>query len=283
MPMDIVRSIGDLRARIAGWRAEGLTVGLVPTMGGLHAGHLSLVTLAGERADRVVATLFVNPTQFAPTEDFDSYPRNEDADASLFEGAGAHLMFAPTPDVMYPKGHMTKVRVDGLGDVLEGEFRPHFFEGVATVVAKLLLQSLPDVAVFGEKDYQQICVIRAMARDLDIPVTILGGETVREADGLAMSSRNTYLSEAERAIAPKLNEVLRFVADVASDATGDADAATETAAAELLAAGFKSVDYIAVRDAETLQPLTDPARPARVLGAAWLGKTRLIDNIAVSG
>ncbi len=281
--MDIVRSIGDLRARIAGWRAEGLTVGLVPTMGGLHAGHLSLVTLAGERADRVVATLFVNPTQFAPTEDFDSYPRNEDADASLFEGAGAHLMFAPTPDVMYPKGHMTKVRVDGLGDVLEGEFRPHFFEGVATVVAKLLLQSLPDVAVFGEKDYQQICVIRAMARDLDIPVTILGGETVREADGLAMSSRNTYLSEAERAIAPKLNEVLRFVADVASDATGDADAATETAAAELLAAGFKSVDYIAVRDAETLQPLTDPARPARVLGAAWLGKTRLIDNIAVSG
>jgi pantoate--beta-alanine ligase len=249
------------------WRAEGLTVGLVPTMGGLHAGHLSLVTLAGERADRVVATLFVNPTQFAPTEDFDSYPRNEDADASLFEGAGAHLMFAPTPDVMYPKGHMTKVR----------------FEGVATVVAKLLLQSLPDVAVFGEKDYQQLCVIRAMARDLDIPVTILGGETVREADGLAMSSRNTYLSEAERAIAPKLNEVLRFVADVASDATGDADAATETAAAELLAAGFKSVDYIAVRDAETLQPLTDPARPARVLGAAWLGKTRLIDNIAVSG
>jgi len=227
--------------------------------------------------------LFVNPTQFAPTEDFDSYPRNEDADASLFEGAGAHLMFAPTPDVMYPKGHMTKVRVDGLGDVLEGEFRPHFFEGVATVVAKLLLQSLPDVAVFGEKDYQQLCVIRAMARDLDIPVTILGGETVREADGLAMSSRNTYLSEAERAIAPKLNEVLRFVADVASDATGDADAATETAAAELLAAGFKSVDYIAVRDAETLQPLTDPARPARVLGAAWLGKTRLIDNIAVSG
>jgi pantoate--beta-alanine ligase len=281
--MDIVRSIGDLRARIAGWRAEGLTVGLVPTMGGLHAGHLSLVTLAGERADRVVATLFVNPTQFAPTEDFDSYPRNEDADASLFEGAGAHLMFAPTPDVMYPKGHMTKVRVDGLGDVLEGEFRSHFFEGVATVVAKLLLQSLPDVAVFGEKDYQQLCVIRAMARDLDIPVTILGGETVREADGLAMSSRNTYLSEAERAIAPKLNEVLRFVADVASDATGDADAATETAAAELLAAGFKSVDYIAVRDAETLQPLTDPARPARVLGAAWLGKTRLIDNIAVSG
>lgn len=278
--METVRSIGELRARVAAWRADGLTVGLVPTMGGLHAGHLSLVTLAGERADKVVATLFVNPTQFAPTEDFDSYPRNEDADAALFEDAGASLMFAPTPDVMYPKGHMTKVRVDGLGDVLEGEFRPHFFEGVATVVAKLLLQSLPDVAVFGEKDYQQLCVIRAMARDLDIPVTILGGETVREPDGLAMSSRNTYLSEAERAIAPKLNEVLRFVADVATDATGDADAATETAAAELLAAGFKSVDYIAVRDAETLQPISDAARPARVLGAAWLGKTRLIDNIA---
>jgi len=281
--METVRSIGELRARVAQWRADGLTVGLVPTMGGLHAGHLSLVTLAGERADKVVATLFVNPTQFAPTEDFDSYPRNEDADASLFEGAGAHLMFAPTPDVMYPEGHMTKVRVDGLGDVLEGEFRPHFFEGVATVVAKLLLQSLPDVAVFGEKDYQQLCVIRAMARDLDIPVTILGGETVREPDGLAMSSRNTYLSEAERAIAPKLFEALNFVADVAQDATGDAEAATETAAAELRAAGFKSVDYIALRDAETLQPLADAARPARVLGAAWLGNTRLIDNIAVGG
>jgi pantoate--beta-alanine ligase len=184
---------------------------------------------------------------------------------------------------MYPKGHMTKVRVDGLGDVLEGEFRPHFFEGVATVVAKLLLQSLPDVAVFGEKDYQQLCVIRAMARDLDIPVEIVGGETVREADGLAMSSRNAYLSQAERAIAPKLNEVLRFVADVAQDATGDIDAATASAGEELLAGGFASVDYVAVRDAETLQPLTDPARPARVLGAAWLGKTRLIDNLAVGG
>jgi pantoate--beta-alanine ligase len=281
--METARTIDDLRRRIAAWRADGLTVGLVPTMGGLHAGHLSLVSLAGARADRVVATLFVNPTQFAPSEDFDNYPRNEDADAALFESAGASLMFAPTPDVMYPKGHMTKVRVDGLGDVLEGEFRPHFFEGVATVVAKLLLQSLPDVAVFGEKDYQQLCVIRAMARDLDIPVEIVGGETVREADGLAMSSRNAYLSQAERAIAPKLNEVLRFVADVAQDATGDIDAATASAGEELLAGGFASVDYVAVRDAETLQPLTDPARPARVLGAAWLGKTRLIDNLAVGG
>jgi len=281
--METARTIEDLRRRIAAWRADGLTVGLVPTMGGLHAGHLSLVSLAGARADRVVATLFVNPTQFAPSEDFDSYPRNEDADAALFESAGASLMFAPTPDVMYPKGHMTKVRVAGLGDVLEGAFRPHFFEGVATVVAKLLLQSLPDVAVFGEKDYQQLCVIRAMARDLDIPVEIVGGETVREADGLAMSSRNAYLSQAERAIAPKLNEVLRFVADVAQDATGDIDAATASAGEELLAAGFASVDYIAVRDAETLQPLTDAARPARVLGAAWLGKTRLIDNLAVGG
>lgn len=281
--METARTIEDLRRRIAAWRADGLTVGLVPTMGGLHAGHLSLVSLAGARADRVVATLFVNPTQFAPSEDFDNYPRNEDADAALFESAGASLMFAPTPDVMYPEGHMTKVRVAGLGDVLEGEFRPHFFEGVATVVAKLLLQSLPDVAVFGEKDYQQLCVIRAMARDLDIPVEIVGGETVREADGLAMSSRNAYLSQTERAIAPKLNEVLRFVADVAQDATGDIDAATASAGEELLKAGFASVDYIAVRDAETLQPLTDPARPARVLGAAWLGKTRLIDNLAVGG
>ncbi len=271
--MQIVRTIADLRSCIAAWRAEGLSVGLVPTMGGLHAGHLSLVGEAARRTDRVVATLFVNPTQFAPNEDFDSYPRDEAADAAMFEGAGAALMFAPAPEIMYPKGHTTKVIVEELGAMLEGEFRPHFFVGVATIVTKLLLQSLPDVAVFGEKDYQQLCVIRAMVRDLDIPVEIVGGETVREDDGLAMSSRNAYLSAEERKVAPVLYENLRLVA------AGERTA--EEASAYLLEAGFSSVDYISVRDAVTLLPEMNPGRPARVLGAAWLGKTRLIDNLAV--
>jgi pantoate--beta-alanine ligase len=271
--MQIARTIADLRRCVAQWRAEGMSVGLVPTMGGLHAGHLSLVHEADNRTERVVATLFVNPTQFAPNEDFDSYPRDEAADAAMFEDAGAALMFAPTPDVMYPDGHATKVIVEELGAVLEGEFRPQFFVGVATIVTKLLLQSLPDVAVFGEKDYQQLCVIRTMVRDLDIPVEIVGGETVREADGLAMSSRNAYLSPQQRAIAPALYDNLRRVA--AGELTAKA------ASANLSDAGFLSVDYISVCDSETLQPVTDPRRSARVLGAAWLGKTRLIDNLAI--
>lgn len=278
--MRTVRTIADLRAVIAGWRAEGLSVGLVPTMGGLHEGHLSLVRNAASRADRVVATLFVNPTQFAPNEDFDSYPRDEAADGALFEAAGAGLMFAPTPDVMYPEGHATKVVVEGLGSILEGEFRPHFFVGVATVVSKLLIQSLPDVAVFGEKDYQQLCVIRALARDLDIPVEIVGGPTVREDDGLAMSSRNTYLNDAERAIAPALFANLDRVA-AAAKAGGDIPAACHDASEALIAAGFSKVDYVAACAADTLAPMERLEGDARVLGAAWLGKTRLIDNIPV--
>lgn len=280
--MQIIRNVAELRKCVAAWRADGLRIGLVPTMGGLHEGHLSLVRQVAKSADRVIATLFVNPTQFAPHEDFEAYPRNEDADSRMFADAGASLMFAPPAAEMYPPGHATKVSVEGLGDVLEGEFRPHFFVGVATIVTKLLLQALPDVAIFGEKDYQQLCVIRALARDLDIPVEILGGPTVREADGLAMSSRNAYLSAAERTVAPVLYDNLLRVAEAARVGE-NGEAACRAAHDRLIAAGFSKVDYISLRDAETLAPLGANPAPARVLAAAWLGRTRLIDNIAVAG
>ena len=277
--MDIVRSIADLRAHVAEFRSAGRRIGLVPTMGGLHDGHLSLVSAVAARADEVVATLFINPTQFSPSEDFESYPRDEAADAARFEAAGTALLFAPPAHEIYPPGHSTQVLVGELGRVLEGEFRPHFFAGVATVVTKLLLQALPDVAVFGEKDYQQLCVIRKLVRDLDIPVEIIGAPTVREADGLAMSSRNRYLDADGRRIAPALYATITKVAEAA--ARGDA-AAASPAAGELIEAGFSKVDYVAVRDAATLAPVGSGGGPARVLAAAWIGRTRLIDNIAVS-
>ena len=278
--MEIICTIADLRQRIAAWRTQGLRVGLVPTMGGLHEGHLSLVRLASSKTDRVVATLFVNPTQFAPNEDFEQYPRDEEADGKLFAGAGAHLVFAPSVEEMYPEGHVTRVVVNGISDVLEGEFRPHFLAGVTTVVSKLLIQSLPDVAVFGKKDYQQLCVIRAMVRDLDIPVEIVGGETVREDGGLAMSSRNLYLDENQRAVAPTLNSALNRIAEAAL-AGADVTAACGEATDGLIAAGFTKVDYLELCNSETLERLKKLDCPARVLGAAWLGKIRLIDNIGV--
>ena len=278
--MEIICTIADLRQRIAAWRTQGLRVGLVPTMGGLHEGHLSLVRLASSKTDRVVATLFVNPTQFALNEDFEQYPRDEEADGKLFAGAGAHLVFAPSIEEMYPEGHVTRVVVNGISDVLEGEFRPHFLGGVATVVSKLLIQSLPDVAVFGKKDYQQLCVIRAMVRDLDIPVDIVGGETVREDGGLAMSSRNLYLDENQRAVAPALNSALNRIAEAAR-AGSDVTAACREATDGLIAAGFTKVDYLELCNSETLERLEKLDCPARVLGAAWLGKIRLIDSIGV--
>lgn len=278
--MQIVRTVTELREQIRIWRSTGLSVGLVPTMGGLHDGHLSLARNAAGRADRVVATLFVNPAQFAPHEDFATYPRDEEADTALFAAAGADLMFAPSVSEIYPDGHATKIEVQGLSQILEGEFRPQFFIGVATVVAKLLLQALPDIAVFGEKDYQQLCVIRRMVADLDIPVQIVSAPTVRDADGLAMSSRNSYLTEAERAIAPALYKSIIGVAE-ALRADGDPSEQRRRAEAQLTEAGFGAVDYVAVRDADTLEPVPDASRPARVLAAAWLGKVRLIDNVAV--
>ena len=277
--IQIVRTVADLRRVISGWRAEGLSVGLVPTMGALHAGHFSLVQASVEGLDRTCVTLFVNPKQFGPEEDFDVYPRNEGEDAAALTVRGADLLFAPALEEMYQPGSVTSVAVPGIGDILEGACRPGFFTGVATVVTKLLIQALPDAAFFGEKDYQQLCVIRRLAADLDLPVDIRGCPIVREEDGLALSSRNAYLSTDERRIAPALNEVLRHTDQRLAEGE-KLDAALKLGEQFLLDRGFSSVDYIAVRDPETLQPPETAASPRRLLGAAWLGRTRLIDNIA---
>lgn len=277
--MQVVRTVAETRQLVGAWRQGGERISLVPTMGALHDGHMSLVRQASDLAERRAVSIFVNPTQFAPNEDFTTYPRTEERDLAMLEKAGVDLVFMPDVTQMYKDDHRTKVEVQGLSQILEGQFRPQFFIGVATVVAKLLIQTMPDVAIFGEKDYQQLCVIRAMARDLDLPVEIVGGATVRESDGLAMSSRNTYLSNTERAVAPRLHEEITGVAARVKDGDAIEDACAD-ATQQLESAGFKSVDYVAVRDAETLD-MPGPGRPMRVLAAAWLGKTRLIDNIAV--
>jgi pantoate--beta-alanine ligase len=280
--LEIIRYVTDLRARIAGWRKSGLSVGLVPTMGALHDGHFSLVRRSVTSVDRTIVTLFVNPRQFGPNEDYGTYPRTEAADAAALARHGAHVLFAPNVQEMYPQGAVTSVSVPGIGDLLEGSFRPGFFTGVATVVTKLLVQSLPDIAFFGEKDYQQLCVITRMAADLDIPVQIQGCPIVRETDGLALSSRNVYLSAEERKIAPALNRALHDVAaEVRAKGTASIVAVEERAKQAVLAAGFRQVDYVTVRDAKSLEPIKDLTAPARVLAAAWLGRTRLIDNIAL--
>ena len=280
--LSVVDTVAALRETVAGWRRQGLSVGFVPTMGALHEGHLTLVREAGRRADRVVASVFVNPTQFAAHEDLGSYPRREAEDAALLAGAGCALMFAPTVPEMYPDGFVTEVSVGGPSQGLETDFRPHFFGGVAIVVAKLLNQAQADVAVFGEKDYQQLMVVRRMARDLDIPTEIVGAPTQRDGHGLALSSRNAYLSEAELEIARRLNGVL---AQAGVEASSGADLAqVEAQAADAIkAAGFDRVDYVAVREANDLAAFTDGrvTAPARILAAAWLGRTRLIDNMAV--
>ena len=279
--METVRTVPELRRRLDAWRAAGETIGLVPTMGALHEGHLSLVRLSLAKTRRTCASLFVNPKQFAPGEDYDVYPRDEAADAARFAAEGVDLLFAPAMDVMFPDDHVTTVAVPGLGDGLEGEFRPGFFTGVATAVAKLLLQALPDAAFFGEKDYQQLLVIRRMVRDLHIPVAIEAGPTVREADGLALSSRNAYLGAEQRATAPALHRTLLEVAERVAEGA-DAEEAAAWGRAALLDAGFTEVDYLEVRDAATLAPAgAAAANPLRVLGAAHLGTTRLIDNVAV--
>jgi pantoate--beta-alanine ligase len=275
---DIVRNVNDLRERVASWRDEGLSIGLVPTMGALHLGHMALVARSLETCDRTLATLFINPKQFGEGEDLESYPRDEQKDAAKLELAGTHLLFAPTLAEMYPDGYSTGVRVGGLGDVLDGVHRPGFFDSVATVVSKLLNQAGADRAFFGKKDYQQLLVIKRMARDLDILTVIEGVETVREDDGLALSSRNVYLSDEERQVAPVLFKTLTAVAQ--SVRAGN-DVATQEAwgREQLLSAGFSSVDYFSVHDAETLQPGLDARCPGRVLAAAKLGRARLIDNV----
>lgn len=281
--LPIVATVADLREAVGAWRKQGLTVGFVPTMGALHEGHLTLVREAGHQADRVVTSVFVNPTQFAAHEDLGSYPRQEMRDAELLASAGCHLMFAPTVGEMYPNGFVTGVSVGGPSHGLETDFRPHFFGGVAVVVAKLLNQVHADVAVFGEKDYQQLMVVRRMVRDLDIPTRIVGAPTQRDGHGLALSSRNAYLTEVEIAVARQLNGVLAQAA--ADAAAGSSVAVIEAQAAQsLLAAGFARVDYVAIRHAESLAQYgsDNVDAPGRILAAAWLGRTRLIDNMAVA-
>ncbi|MEA2858200.1 MAG: pantoate--beta-alanine ligase [Methylobacteriaceae bacterium] len=277
----LARDVAGLREIVARWRNEGARVALVPTMGALHAGHISLIERARAEADRVVVSIFVNPTQFAPSEDFSKYPRTFEADLDKLRAVAADVCFAPDVAGMYPSGFGTSVLVDGVAKAdLEDHFRPTHFTGVATIVAKLLIQAQADVAIFGEKDYQQLLVVKRMAADLDIPTRIIGAPTLREADGLAMSSRNVYLSAGDRAGATALYRALREAAGriIAGDRIGDAmRAATET----VVGAGFE-IDYLEARHAETLARIADRSEgPIRLLAAARLGSTRLIDNIAV--
>ena len=272
----LISTVPDLRRAIAGLKPA--RIGMVPTMGALHAGHVSLVSEARKHADNVVVSIFVNPTQFAPHEDFDAYPRTLDADLAKL-GDDADIVFAPSAREMYPQGHATSIAVGGAAAGLESDFRPHFFAGVATVVAKLLIAALPDIAVFGEKDYQQLLVVKQLVRDLALPTRILGAPTLREPDGLAMSSRNAYLSPDERQIAGRLNIILKDT--IAQAHRGDLRAAEAGGIEALWKAGFSHVDYVAIRDAETLEHITSLERPARILAAAKVGKTRLIDNLAL--
>jgi len=279
----IVRTVADLRAQAAAWKAAGERVALIPTMGALHEGHLSLIQLAQTLAPRTVASVFVNPKQFAPHEDFDSYPRGEARDAELLASVGCDLLFAPDVAEMYAPGFSTTINLTGVSEPLEGAARPQFFGGVATVVTKLLIQSQADVAVFGEKDYQQLQVIKRVVRDLDLPVEIVGAPTARAEDGLALSSRNAYLTPEERAAAVALPNAIKAAAQAVT-AGGRIDDAEEAAKTAILAAGFRQVDYVDIREAGDLSRLgPGPIGDAkgRILVAAWLGKTRLIDNMAV--
>lgn len=276
----IIRTVADLRVLVRGWKAKGQTIGVVPTMGALHDGHLSLVRAAKAGADRVIVTIFVNPTQFNSASDLAKYPRTEEADAALLAPLQIDAVFAPAPEEVYPAGFATMVSVSGLARPLEGALRPGHFDGVATVVAKLFGMTEASQAYFGQKDWQQLQVVRRMAADLNLPVEIIGCETLREADGLAMSSRNTRLSASARQTAPALCAAM-MDASAAVHAGVAPDAALGQAEASLLTAGFEKVEYLALRDAETLETSADLSRPLRLLAAAWLGGVRLIDNIAV--
>lgn len=280
--LPVVRTVAEVRAVVRDWKRQGLTVGMVPTMGALHEGHLTLVREAAQRADRVVASNFVNPTQFAPHEDLSRYPRRQEEDARLLAGAGCHLMFAPAADEMYPEQFATSIAVAGPALGLEGDFRPQMFGGVALVVTKLFNQVQPDLAIFGEKDYQQLMVIRRFVRDLDLPIEIVAAPTERDAAGLALSSRNEYLSEGQLAVARRLNQILAEAAEAAA-AGRPLPGVERDAYSAILKAGFERIDYVAVRQAEDLSVFRDGVvdGPARILAAAWLGKTRLIDNRAV--
>ena len=280
--MDIARTIADLRRRISPWRRSEERIGLVPTMGALHQGHMALVQAARTECHRVLVSIFVNPKRFAPSEDLGSYPRRAAADLEMLSAAGVELVFMPAVEEIYPAQFTTLVRVTGLTDVLCGAHRPGHFDGVATVVTKLLIQSLPDAAYFGEKDYQQLVVVRRLTRDLDIPVRIVGVPTVREADGLALSSRNAYLSPDERQIAPNIARVLRGVANAVARRSTTIALELARGCDELRDAGV-AVEYLEIRNSETLTPVTDEiTAPSRVFVAVRLGRTRLIDNMPIA-
>lgn len=280
--MQIIRELAALRTAVAELRADGKRIALVPTMGALHPGHLALVEEGLRRADAVITSIFVNPKQFGPNEDLGRYPRRERTDAQLLEKAGCDILWAPTVETMYPEGFATRVSVSGISEVLDGAARPGHFDGVATVVLKLFQQARPDVALFGEKDWQQLTVIRRMTEDMDLGIEIVGVRTVRDDQGLALSSRNAYLTEDELVRARTLPRALGEAA--AAIGRGEAVEGTlATAIARLTEAGFDPIDYVTLRDAETLLPIDSlDERPARLLAAAKIGGARLIDNLAVS-
>ncbi len=273
----VVHTVKELRAQVQAFRAAGEQVGLVPTMGALHSGHESLVKQMQSLAQRTVVSVFVNPAQFGPNEDFDRYPRTFDADLAKLAALGVDVVYAPSVAEMYPSGYGTRISVSGPSDGLESDFRPQFFTGVATVVGKLFLQCQPDYAIFGEKDYQQLMVLKRLARDLNLEVEVLAAPTLREADGLALSSRNAYLTPQERALAPVIHEALSRAAE-SIRAGANPEEAVLRASQTISTRGLR-VDYVVARNAETLAPLKEPEEPVRLLAAAWLGTTRLIDNL----
>lgn len=279
--MKICKTREELSGLLGDWRAEGLSIGAAPTMGALHRGHLSLIDLAKREADRTIATIFVNPLQFAPHEDFDVYPRELESDIQKLASGGCDAVFAPSARDLFAADFSTNISVGGVGENHCAVSRPHFFDGVATIVAKLLLLLRPDVAVFGEKDFQQLSVIRRMVRDLEIGVRIVGAPIVREEDGLAMSSRNQYLTAAQRKIAPVLHRTITEATSRISVTGADWGEIGTWAQRELTDAGFSSVDYVNLVDAATLELMDHAGPEGRILAAAWLGETRLIDNCAV--
>jgi pantoate--beta-alanine ligase len=284
--MRVLRTIREVRDCIGAWRKDERTVGLVPTMGAIHEGHLRLVDHSRDRCDRSLATIFVNPLQFARGEDFDSYPRDEPRDMRLLESRGCDALFAPSPQELFPLGvadpadMRTSIHVHGLADQLCGMFRPGHFSGIATQVMKLFMISTPHVAFFGEKDYQQLQVVSCMVRELNVPVEIVPVATMREPDGLAMSSRNAYLDRTERIAAPLLYQALLNTAEALRRGCNVAST-LDRARTVLLEGGFASVDYVALTAGDTLEPMTRLDKPARLLAAAWLGRARLIDNVPV--
>ncbi|MES0183187.1 pantoate--beta-alanine ligase [Mesorhizobium sp. C386A] len=280
MGIPIIRTVAELRSIVAVWRRDGLKVAVVPTMGALHEGHLSLVRAALAKADRVIVTLFVNPKQFNSPADLIAYPRTEYDDAAKLAPLRAHILYAPDAADVYPQGFATTVSVSAVSEGLCGAFRPGHFDGVATVVTKLFLQTGADMAFFGEKDFQQLHVVRRLVRDLDIPIKIVACPTVREGDGLAMSSRNARLSAPERSAAPRLAEIL-FETTRRLNCEDCINRVLDEARQAILAAGFSQVEYLEMRADEDLAMMAAPDRPARLLVAAWLGQTRLIDNVEV--